>query len=102
MLLPPPLPGSPATADDLLDALDFVRRRFEQWHKEGRVKDGQWQALTEHYAKRRELIDQARQAGQTEFTSYLRRPSAAGRVTRRSPRPSRCATAAGRRWPRRR
>src|SRR5262249_25122374 len=72
MLLPPPLPGAVVAADDLLDALEFVRRRFEQWHKEGRVEDGPWQAIAADLAGRRASIQQARQGGQTDFPACLR------------------------------
>src|SRR5262245_42466253 len=61
-----PLPGgpredcpschTPAAALELLDAVDFVARRFAQWHEGGQLNARQHQAIADDYAGLRREI----------------------------------------------
>jgi hypothetical protein len=46
-----------------LEAIDFAVRRLEAWHKEGRLTDRQWQALSDTYGRQRQAVTEAGQAG---------------------------------------
>jgi hypothetical protein len=56
---------TPAAALELLDALDFVARRFDQWHQEGQVNPRQHQAIADEYAGLRREIGEAARTGAT-------------------------------------
>jgi hypothetical protein len=49
--------------DDLLKAIDFAQRRFDQWQQDGRIRQLQWEAVTKHYAERRQGILEAQRTG---------------------------------------
>ena len=54
---------APAAALELIDALDFVIRRFEQWQREGQIDARPAQALADHYRGLREQVAQSARDG---------------------------------------
>jgi hypothetical protein len=48
---------------DLLEAIDYAQRRFEQWQQEGPIRPKQLAAITQDYADRRQRILEALRAG---------------------------------------
>src|ERR1043166_4074097 len=46
-----------------VEGIDFVVRRLEDWHKEGRLTDRQWTALSAEYAGYRQTISDAGRGG---------------------------------------
>jgi hypothetical protein len=49
-----------------VEAIDFAVRRFEDWHREGRLTDRQWQTLSDIYARERRQAVAAAQAGRPD------------------------------------
>jgi hypothetical protein len=56
---------TPAATLELVDALDFAARRFEQWHQGGQLNAPQHQAIAESYLALRQELARAARAGET-------------------------------------
>jgi hypothetical protein len=56
---------TPAAALELVDAIDFVSRRFEQWHRDGQIYAPQHKGIADFYSALRQEVARAASAGET-------------------------------------
>jgi hypothetical protein len=78
---------------DMGQALEFALRRFEEWHKQGRIGAGNFRAISDFYAQQREVCSRKAREGQPvpENAALLARTHCWSCNAVSDPRPEFCA-----------